>query len=53
MRTGLIPGHRVVEGAGQAITLTMTSARVRRTRRVVKHGTGNARERRMGRRKGR
>ena len=53
MRTGRIPEHSAVEGAVLAMTITMTTARVRRTRRAVRQGLGNGRAQRMGRGKGR
>ena len=53
MRTGRIPECQVLEGAGLAMTLTMTTARVRRTTWAVRTGTGMGREQRVGRGKGR
>jgi MarR-like DNA-binding transcriptional regulator SgrR of sgrS sRNA len=53
MTTGLIPVCRAVEGAVQAMAMTMMTARVRRTRRAVRKVLGKGRENRMGRGKGR
>jgi len=53
MRTGRIPEHRAVDGAVLAMTITMTTARVRRRCRAVRNGLGKGREQRMGRGKGR
>jgi hypothetical protein len=53
MRTGRVPERRAVDGAVLAMTKTMTTARVRRTRRAVRKGPGKGREQRMGRGKGR
>ena len=53
MRTGLIPDGLAVEGAVLAMAMTMMTARVRRTRRVVRKGLGKGREQRMERGKGR
>ena len=53
MTTGQILVHRVVEEAILAMAMTMTTARVRRTHRVVRKGLGKGREQRMGRGKGR
>jgi len=53
MRTGRIPERGVVDGAIMALTMTMTTARVRRTCRVVRKGPGKGRKQRMGRGKGR
>jgi hypothetical protein len=52
MRTGRITERLAVEGAALELVMTMTTARVRRTRRAVRKGPGNGREQRMGRRKG-
>jgi len=49
MTTGRIPEHRAVEGANLAMAMTMTTARVRRTRRAVRKGPGKSRVPRMGR----
>ena len=53
MRTGGISERRAVEGAVLTMAMTMTTARVRRTRRAVRKGPGKGREQRMGRGKGR
>ena len=53
MRTRRIPERRAVEEAVLAMALTMTTARVRRTRRAVRKGPGKGREQRTGRGKGR
>jgi hypothetical protein len=53
MSTGQILERRAVEGAVLAMAMTMTIARVRRTRRVVRKGLGKRRERWMRRGKGR
>ena len=52
MRTGQIPERRAVEGAVLGMAITMTMARVRRTRRAVRKGPGKRREQRTGRGKG-
>jgi len=49
MRTERIPEGRVVERAVLAVAITMTMARVRRTRRAVRTGPGKVREQRSGR----
>jgi hypothetical protein len=49
MTTGCIPQRRAVEGAILAMAMAMTTARVRRTRRVVRKGLGKGRVKRMGR----
>ena len=53
MRTAQIPECRGVDGVALAIAMTITMARVRRTRRVVSKGPGKGREQMMGRGKGR
>jgi len=53
MRTRRIPVRRSADGAVPAMTMTMTTPRVRRTRRVVRKGPGKGREQRMGRGQGR
>jgi len=53
MRIGWIPEHPPVEGAVLAMPMTMTTARVRRTRRAVRKSSGNGREQRMERGNGR
>jgi hypothetical protein len=53
MRTGRIPPRRAVDGAVLAMTMKMTTARVRSTRKAVGNGLGKGREQRMGRGKGR
>jgi hypothetical protein len=53
MTTGRIPVRRDVEGVVMAITMTMTTARVRRRPRAVRQRLGRGREQRMGRGKGR
>ena len=53
MRTAQIPERRGVDGVALAIAMTITMARVRRTRRVVSKGPGKGREHRTVRRKGR
>jgi len=50
--TGQIPEPRAMEGAVVAMATTMTTVRVRRTRRAVTKGTGKARVQKMGRGKG-
>jgi len=52
MRNGGIPERRVVDGAVLAMTMTMTTARVRRTHMVGRKEWGKAREQRMRRGKG-
>jgi len=49
MTTGQIPERRAVEGAILVIAMTITTARVKRTRRAVRKGPGKGREQRMGR----
>jgi hypothetical protein len=49
MRTGRIPERRAVDGAVLTMTMTMATARVRRTCRAVRKGPGKGREQRMGR----
>jgi hypothetical protein len=49
MRTGRIPDGLAVEGAVLAMEMTMTTASVRRTRRVVRKEPGKGRVQRMGR----
>jgi hypothetical protein len=49
MTTGRIQVRRAVEGAILAMAMTMTTARVRRPRMVVRKGPGTGREQRMGR----
>jgi hypothetical protein len=49
MRTGQIPPRRVIDGVFLVMTMTMTTARVRRARRVVRNGPGLGREQMMGR----
>jgi len=44
MRTGRVPERCVVEGAVPAMAMTVTTARVRRTRRLVREGPGKSRE---------
>ena len=53
MTTGQILVRRAVERAVMAMAITMTTARVRRTRRAVRKRLGKGREQRMGRGKGR
>jgi hypothetical protein len=53
MRTGQIPLGRVVHGPVLAMVMTMTTARVRRTRREVRKQLGKGWVPRMGRGKGR
>jgi hypothetical protein len=53
MRTGWIPERWVVERAVLGIKITMTTARVRRTRRAVGKGPGKTRKQKIGRGKGR
>jgi len=53
MTTGRIPERRAVEGAVLAMAITMTTASVRRTRRVVRKELGKGRVQRMERGKGR
>ena len=53
MRTGRIPERQVVDEAIPVMTMTMTTARVMRTRRAVRKGPGKGRKQRMGRGKGR
>jgi hypothetical protein len=53
MRTGRIPEGQAVEGAVLAMAMTMTTARVRRTLRVVRNDPGKGRVQRMERGKGR
>jgi len=48
MRTGRIWEHQAVEGAVLAMAMTMTMARVRRTRRAVRKGPGKRREQQTG-----
>jgi len=52
MRTGRIPERRAEEWAVLVMAMTMTMARVRRTRRVVRKRPGKGREQRMGSVKG-
>jgi hypothetical protein len=52
-RTGWIPEGRAVEGAVLVMAMTMSTARVRRTRRTVRNELGKGRVQRMGRGKGR
>jgi len=40
MRTGRISARRAVDGAVLAMTMTMMTARVRRTRRALRKGPG-------------
>jgi hypothetical protein len=57
MRTGRIPEHRAVEPAVLALAMTLTMARVRRTRSGVRqgpekgmeHSTGRDKRKRKGR----
>jgi len=53
MRTWPIPERRAVEGAIREMAMTMTTARVRRTRRAVRTRLGKGREQRMERGMGR
>ena len=53
MTTGRIPERRAVDGAVLAMTMTMITARVSRTRRAVRKGPGKGRVQMMGRGKGR
>ena len=53
MRTWQMPVGREVEGAVLAIAMTMTMAKVRRTRRVVSKCLQKGREQRTGRGQGR
>jgi hypothetical protein len=53
MRTGQILEHQAVDGAVLAMTMTMTTARVRRTRRAARKGPEKRRDQRMGRGTGR
>jgi hypothetical protein len=52
MRTERIPEHRAVESAVLAMAMTITMARVRRTRRALRKEPGKRREQRMRRGKG-
>jgi hypothetical protein len=52
MRTGRISNGRAVEGAVLAMTVSMMTARVSRTRRAVRKEPGKGRVQRMGRGKG-
>jgi hypothetical protein len=53
MTTRRIPERRAVDGAVPAMAMTMTTARMRRTRSAVRKGPGKGRIQRMGRGKGR
>ena len=48
MKPGQIPERRAMEGAVPVMTTTMSTARVRRTRRAVRQGLGKGMEQRMG-----
>jgi hypothetical protein len=48
MTTRRILESRAVDGAVLAMIMTMTTARVRRTRRAVRKGPGKGKEQRMG-----
>jgi ribosomal protein L15 len=53
LTTGQIPERQAVEGAILAMAMTMTTARVKRTRRALRKGPGRGKEHRTGRGKGR
>jgi len=53
MKSGQIPECRAVYRAVLAMAMTMTMARVKRTRRAVRNGPGKGMEQRMGTGKGR
>jgi hypothetical protein len=53
MRTGQMPQRRVVEGAVLPKVIAMTTTRVRRTHRGVRHGPGKRSEHRIAKGKGR